>query len=205
MAADRIVNFEDFVKVHALLLQASGLPPSLHRQLFQKLYSETFDSGDFFQVQPCEDGRRRRLVLTSDSMEKESHVFLIDHAWTFRLSDAPKQLQEVPGLAERMASLMCVDIDMDSNSEEIDAVNGGSDEKDTKLDVMRMLGREISEAEEKGDGIVMWLELDELGIDDDMLLSLDLSRKFPVCNPCILNAICPCCMLVLGSKDTMRN
>ncbi|CBI27809.3 uncharacterized protein LOC100266448 isoform X2 [Vitis vinifera] len=175
MAADRIENFEDFVKVHALLLQASGLPPSLHRQLFQKLYSETFDSGDFFQVQPCENGRQRRLVLTSEFMEKESHVFLIDHAWTFRLSDAPKQLQEVPGLAERMASLMCVDIDMDSNSEETDAVNGGSDEKDTKLDV----GREISEAEEKGDGIVRWLELDELGIDDDMLLSFDLSSKFP--------------------------
>lgn len=89
-------------------------------------------------------------------------------------------------MAERMASLMCVDIDMDSNSEETDAVNGGSDEKDTKLDVMRMLGREISEAEEKGDGIVRWLELDELGIDDDMLLSLDLSSKFPVCNPCFI-------------------
>ena len=92
MAADRIENFEDFVKVHALLLQASGLPPSLRRQLFQKLYSETFDSGDFFQVQPCENGRQRRLVLTSEFMEKESHVFLIDHAWTFRLSDAPKQV-----------------------------------------------------------------------------------------------------------------
>ncbi|KAJ9685254.1 hypothetical protein PVL29_017329 [Vitis rotundifolia] len=98
-----------------------------------------FDSGDFFQVQPCENGRQRRLVLTSDSMEKDSHVFLIDHTWTFRLSDAPKQLQEVPGLAERMATLMCVDIDMDSNSEETDAVNRGPDEKDTKLDVMRRL------------------------------------------------------------------
>ncbi|KAJ9685245.1 hypothetical protein PVL29_017322 [Vitis rotundifolia] len=50
------------------------------------------DSVDFFHVQPCENGRQRRLVLTSDSMEKESHVFLIDHTWTFRLSDAPKQL-----------------------------------------------------------------------------------------------------------------
>ena len=96
MAPDRIENFEDFVKVHALLLQASGLPPSLHSQLFQKLYSETFDSGDFFQVQPCEEGRQRRLVLNSDCMEKESHVFLIDHAWTFRLSDAPKQVSICP-------------------------------------------------------------------------------------------------------------
>ncbi|KAJ9690394.1 hypothetical protein PVL29_012842 [Vitis rotundifolia] len=74
---------------------------------------------------------------------KESHVFLIDHAWTFRLFDAPKQLQEVPRLAERMASLICVDIDMDSNSEETDTINRGSDEKDTKLDAMRMLRKRV--------------------------------------------------------------
>ncbi|KAL6965790.1 hypothetical protein U1Q18_036851, partial [Sarracenia purpurea var. burkii] len=78
---------------HGILLAASGVPPSLHRQLFEKLYAETFDGGDFFQVESCEDdSRQRRLVLTSDFMDKESHVFLIDHAWTFRLSDVRKQV-----------------------------------------------------------------------------------------------------------------
>ena len=102
-----------------------------------------------------------------------------------------------------MASLMCVDIDIDSNSEEPDAANG--DEKDAKSDVLRMLEREIREAKDNGDGIARWLELDELRIDDDMLLSLDLSSKFPVSYPCILYAIYPCCLLVLGSKDTSKN
>lgn len=88
----RIETYEDFVKVHGLLLTASGLPQSLHRQLFQKLLSETFDGGSYFQIEPTDDGRQRRLVLTSESMAKDSSVFLIDHAWTFRLSDAFKQV-----------------------------------------------------------------------------------------------------------------
>ncbi|KAK9274967.1 hypothetical protein L1049_022224 [Liquidambar formosana] len=179
MAADKIRDFDDFVKVHALLLAASGLPQSLHYQLFQKLSSDTFDGGDFFQIEPCEDGRQRRLVLTSDYMGRDSRVFLVDHAWTFRLSDAPKQLQEVPGLAQRMASLMCVDIDVNSECEETDLVDGGSHENNTKVNVKDVVEREIQEAKERGDETVRWLELEELDIDDDMLLSLDLSNKFP--------------------------
>lgn len=171
-----IRDFEEFVEVHALLLAASGIPSSLHELLYQKLSSDTFDGGDFFQVEPCEDGRQRRLVLTADSMDKESQVFLVDHAWTFRLSDALKQLQEVPGLAQRMASLMCVDLDLASDT---GFVSGSLHESNSEMSIEAILEREVSEAKEKYDGIVRWLELDELGIDDDILVSLDLPRKFP--------------------------
>lgn len=92
MSSTVIQDLDDFVNVHGLLLASSGIPPSLYNQLFLKLSSETFDGGDFFQIEPCEDGRQRRLVLSSDPMEKESHLFLVDHAWTFRLSDARKQV-----------------------------------------------------------------------------------------------------------------
>ncbi|KAJ4960921.1 hypothetical protein NE237_020831 [Protea cynaroides] len=34
---------------------SSGIPPSLHRHLFQKLSSKTFDDRGFFQVEPCEN------------------------------------------------------------------------------------------------------------------------------------------------------
>ena len=88
----RIETYEDFAKVHGILLAASGLPESLHRRLFHKLSTETFDGGEHFQIEPCEENRMRRLVLTSDSMAKDSNVFLVDHAWTFRLSDAYKQV-----------------------------------------------------------------------------------------------------------------
>ncbi|CAL9027559.1 unnamed protein product [Prunus brigantina] len=166
----RIETYEDFVKVHGLLLAASGLPQSLHRQLFQKLLSESFDGGSHFQIEPTEDGRQRRLVLTSDSMPEHSDVFLIDHAWTFRLSDAYKQLMEVPGLAERMAAIMCVDADLNSDSEE-DRLSEGN----AKRSVLEVLENEITEA----NGNVRWLELEDLDIDDETLSSLDLSTKCP--------------------------
>lgn len=90
--ANKIESLEDFVKVHGILLAASGLPQKLYPHLFHKLASDTLDGGAHFQIEPCDDGRRRRLVLTSESMPKDSDVFLIDHAWTFRLPDAYKQV-----------------------------------------------------------------------------------------------------------------
>lgn len=210
--AERIKSYEDFVKVHGLLLTASGLPPSLQLKLFEKLSSETFDGGSFFQIEPCEEGPQRRLILTSESMAKDSNVFLIDHAWTFRLSDAYKQvlpsffsflitclvdgkvkrkkilrksrlncivisfvlkLVEVPGLDERMAAIMCVDNDLNFDSEDNEVNNG-------KQSVLEVIESELGAAKEKGEGPVRWLELEELDIDDDTMLSLDLANKFPV-------------------------
>ncbi|KAF5202480.1 Tubulin--tyrosine ligase-like protein [Thalictrum thalictroides] len=179
MPSSRIETFEDFVKVHALLLTASGIPSSLHRQLFEKLSTDTFDGGNSFQLEPCEDGRQRRLILTSDSMPKDSQVFLIDHAWTFRLADVRNQLQEIPGLAQRMASLMCVDLDLAADFEEPDANSGDLHENGFKGNVFELLESEILKQGEKGAEGVLWLELDELDIDDSMLSSLDLSNKFP--------------------------
>lgn len=169
-------TYEDFVKVHGLLLTASGLPQTLHFQLFQKLSSETFDGGDYFQIETCEEGRQRRLILTSDSIRKYSNVFLVDHAWTFRLSDAYKQLREVPGLAERMAAMMCVEGSKESEEAE-DVVSRRNGAEPGSLEAIES---EISSAQEKGqNGSVSWLELEELGIDDHTLLSLDLSSRFP--------------------------
>lgn len=87
------------------------------------------------------------------------------------------QLQEVPGLAERMASIMCVVDDLNSDSEE---KNEALDYNNAKRSVFEVVESELCAAKEKGDGNVKWLELDELGIDDDTLLSLDLGSKFPV-------------------------
>ncbi|KAJ0987501.1 hypothetical protein J5N97_005857 [Dioscorea zingiberensis] len=178
-STSRIETFEDFVKVHAMLLAASGIPSSLHERLFHKLSSETFDGGDFFSVQPCDGGRRRRLVFTAQSLAKESDVFLVDHAWTFRLPDALKQLNEVPGLAERMAALMCVDVDLESDSEKAGIEPGFEEEKENERKIREIVEREMGKVKERGIDGAAWLELEELGIDDEMLCSLDLSSKFP--------------------------
>ncbi|KAK4761709.1 hypothetical protein SAY87_029593 [Trapa incisa] len=176
--SNKIETFEDFLRVHGLLLAASGLPPQLHMPLFEKLSAEIFDGGAYFQIEPTdEEGRQRRLVMTSDFMGKESNVFLIDHAWTFRLSDAYKQLQEVPGLAQRMGSLMCVDLDLNSDDEQASTAKNWSNEA-SKVSAADLAREKLAKAKEKGD-IVRWLELEELGIDDHTLVSLDLSTKFP--------------------------
>lgn len=79
-----------------------------------------------------------------------------------------------------MASLMCVDIDLNSDLE--DADNVGSELKDSKLGVMEIVESEVEKVKKEGPGAVVWLELEDLGIDDDVFLSLDLPSKFPVCN-----------------------
>ncbi|XP_010428834.1 PREDICTED: tubulin--tyrosine ligase-like protein 12 [Camelina sativa] len=165
----KIESFDDFVKVHGILLAASGLPPKLYPRLFQKLASDTLDGGAYFQIESSDDDRRRKLLLTSDSMPKDSDVFLVDHAWTFRLPDACKQLKEVPGLAERMASLMSVDIDVEAGEEE---------EVAEELSVHQIIDNEVRYAADEGYDSLRWLELEGLGIVDDSLLSLHLPSQF---------------------------
>uniref|UniRef100_A0A803MG33 Tubulin--tyrosine ligase-like protein 12 SET-like domain-containing protein n=1 Tax=Chenopodium quinoa TaxID=63459 RepID=A0A803MG33_CHEQI len=172
-----IKNYNDFLQVHSMLLAATGLPQPLYPQLFRKLSSETFDAGEFFQIEPSEDGRQRKLIQTSDFMPKNSNVFLVDHAWTFRLSDAPKQLEEVPGLVERMASLMCVDADCHADGGD---GNEDLDNKNGKMTAEEILEIEICRAKESGNDGVQWLELEEFDIDDAKLLALDLPTKCPV-------------------------
>ena len=36
-------------------------------------------------------------------------VFLVDHAWTYRVDHAREQLEQIPGLLSRMAALMGLD------------------------------------------------------------------------------------------------
>jgi len=87
------------------------------------------------------------------------------------------QLREVPGLAERMAALMCVDLDRNIETEESDEQDG---EKSGSLEhVLQAVETERARVQERGTDSAAWLELEELGIDDDMLVILDLSAKFP--------------------------
>lgn len=64
---------------------------------------------------------------------------------------------------------MCVDVDLSLDADDrTDPANGASH-------VLQALDKSALEAPS-----MTWLELDELGIDDHMLLSLTLSHRFPV-------------------------
>ena len=106
----RMTSFDEFLQVHGVLLASSGLPPSLHRQLFHKLTNDTLDAGNFFSIEEHEEEeeeaedvaavaargpKQRRLLLSSSAhpiLPRHSQVFLIDHAWSFRLPDARSQV-----------------------------------------------------------------------------------------------------------------
>lgn len=53
------------------------------------------------------------------SLDDSNAIFLIDHAWTFRLDMARKQLTTVPGLLDRMCGIMGVDVDSGVLSQEM--------------------------------------------------------------------------------------
>jgi tubulin--tyrosine ligase-like protein 12 len=77
-----------------------------------------------------------------------------------------------------MAALVCVDLDrrveLEDSGEQDQEKSGSLD------DVLQVLEKERTRIQEKGGDSVAWLELEELGIDDDMLVTLDLPAKFPV-------------------------
>ncbi|KAG6543613.1 hypothetical protein Mapa_014976 [Marchantia paleacea] len=168
------MDLENFEVVHGVLLASAGVPRNLVRQLHAKLTNDIYDGGNCLEIEPCGDGRQRRLVLTCDTLEKESQVFLVDHAWSFRLTEARKQLECVAGLAERMGRLMCV-VD---ETEDCDESINGSTEKEEKQSAETVLV-EIKKKAEEAKSKVQWLELDDLDIDDEQLRAMNLSTNFP--------------------------
>lgn len=73
---------------------------------------------------------------------------------------------------------MCVDLDLESDFIGVrDTESGESQEIGIGKNVLDILEGEM----ERGSLPVTWLELEELGINDHMLSSLDLPTRFPVC------------------------
>jgi tubulin--tyrosine ligase-like protein 12 len=123
-------DYECFLRRHQYQLVLSRIPKHFYRCLYEKMKNEIFDSGSYFQLCPVSDDQdqdheeeelqetynseRRYYVSTLDNIVLDPHddenaIFLIDHAWTYRIKDARNNLQQIPNLYERMASLMNID------------------------------------------------------------------------------------------------
>ncbi|KAM4570150.1 tubulin--tyrosine ligase-like protein 12 [Odontesthes bonariensis] len=122
-------EFQTFVALHAGALRSSGIPHMYWRSLHHKITNEIYDAGEVFgimQVQQEEENGENeesktdnpgtvissKAVVTRESglqVSEPSSVFLVDHAWTYRVEHARQQLEQIPRLLPRMAALMGVD------------------------------------------------------------------------------------------------
>ncbi|KAL0962628.1 hypothetical protein UPYG_G00343010 [Umbra pygmaea] len=120
-------QFTSFLSLHSAALQSSRVPQLYWKSLYYKLINELYDAGEVFgimQVQRDDEeedeaekkkanpGIVNKVIVTRESglqVSDPTSIFLVDHAWTYRVESARQQLEQIPGLLHRMASLMGVD------------------------------------------------------------------------------------------------
>ncbi|XP_035989581.1 tubulin--tyrosine ligase-like protein 12 isoform X1 [Fundulus heteroclitus] len=124
-------GFGAFVALHGGALGSSGVPQIYWRSLYTKITDEVYDAGEVFGIMQVqreeededeEDGERKKdnpgvvvgckVVVTRGSglqVSDPTSIYLVDHAWTYRVEHARQQLEQIPGLVSRMASLMGLD------------------------------------------------------------------------------------------------
>ncbi|GAB0087496.1 Tubulin--tyrosine ligase-like protein 12 [Sergentomyia squamirostris] len=126
-------NFESFLALHEPQLRQSAVPSHFWPSLCNKLHNQIFDAGDFLSLLLLdygEEGRQENdpvwtVVVSKPGGIEEGDgdaIFLVDHAWTFRMDSARKQLEEMPRLLNRMCVIMGVDHDNEPQEECIKTV-----------------------------------------------------------------------------------
>lgn len=112
---DGVSKFKEFVHFHGNQLKSSGVPEHLWHTLSRKLEQQTFDAGNAFQLLMIdydegekEPEDRLYAVVASKDIKKSSEleIYIIDHAWTYRVNSARRQLQQIPELLNRLANMM---------------------------------------------------------------------------------------------------
>ncbi|CAF2423162.1 unnamed protein product [Rotaria sp. Silwood2] len=127
-------EYENFLQTHEFQLVVNSIPKHFYRRLYEKMKNEIFDSGSYFQLCPVDDDddelerifnpEHRYYVSTLENVVLDPHndenaIFLIDHAWTYRIKDARSNLMNIPKLYERMALLMNVNADTKEDGIEV--------------------------------------------------------------------------------------
>ncbi|XP_053397096.1 tubulin--tyrosine ligase-like protein 12 [Mercenaria mercenaria] len=123
---EKDLTFEEFLLVHQHQLESSCVPQLYWTTLFKKLKNEIYDAGEVFQIQCVQEEAEdedseeddentsscswRVVVNTEEGIKciDKKHIYLVDHAWTYRVHEARDYLNQVAGLKERMAALMDV-------------------------------------------------------------------------------------------------
>lgn len=165
---DGLSRYNEFVKQHGNQLVASGVPELFWKTLCRKLNHQTFDAGDAFSLLMIDYGDEERrpedplwaVVVSKEDGIRASNpleIYMIDHAWTYRLNTARNQLRQVPALLNRMSIMMgCSDVE--NEEERIEKVM----ESMWRYCQMYALGGDNS-AISIEDRMPIWYIMDELG------------------------------------------
>lgn len=154
-----------FVEHHKQQLQSSGVPSHFWPTIFRKLIAQVYDAGEYFQL--CQltysdgdndqgDALWRVIVIHPEGIKASNpdHIFIIDHAWTYQANDARQCLTEIPGLLERMASLMSIPDEENTQEQFVEKV----------MQEMWKYNNTYSVASKKAeDSLPVWYIMDEFG------------------------------------------
>ncbi|XP_011177893.1 tubulin--tyrosine ligase-like protein 12 [Zeugodacus cucurbitae] len=198
---DGINLFTQFVAQHKPQLESSGVPQHFWKSLHRKLVKEIFDAGISLQLllidyEDDEENVSETPVVSANNTTKlvaeEPHpmfalsvareggikaddpdaIYLIDHAWTFRMNMARQQLEQHEQLTDRMCAIMGVDIDDEDRIDQVlvkmwrychsytIASNGLSDEERLPIwYVMDEVGSAVSHSDDPNFRLVPFLYL----------------------------------------------
>lgn len=161
---DGISSYNNFVTLHRPQLVLSGVPEHFWWTLCKKLKDQIFDSGLSFSLVQIDYEDQEQMpydpiwsVITIRDIERSdpNHIYLIDHAWTFKPNTVQSNLRNIPGLLERMCNLM--QLSPDANREEnIKKIH----ERIWKFANTYAIGGNDFSVEDR---VPVWYVLDELG------------------------------------------
>lgn len=112
---DGITTYNNFIALHKPQLVLSGVPEHFWPSVCKKITDQIFDAGLTFQLVQIdyEDTKKMPydplwsvIAIRDIDSSDASHIYLIDHAWTFKANSVQNCLRNVPGLLARMCNLM---------------------------------------------------------------------------------------------------
>ncbi|KAH8393271.1 hypothetical protein KR215_001529 [Drosophila sulfurigaster] len=136
---DGINKYNEFVALHKPQLESSAVPVHLWPALYRKLSTDCFDAGEALQLllidyddedeeaqTDTDDDSSARPVFALEVAREQGikasdpqAIYLIDHAWTFRLNNARQQLEQYPQLADRLSAITGVDLEHEQRIDKI--------------------------------------------------------------------------------------
>lgn len=107
-------TFESFKIIHENQLKTSGVPQHYYKTIFEKIHSQNFDSGEYFELLLLDYGDEERsekdpvftaVAIKEIKVEDPNCVFLLDHQITFKLENIRKDLQDNPLVVKRLCCM----------------------------------------------------------------------------------------------------